>query len=169
MKNFLFWVAVSVLAGILLLNVEYSIFQSEEQLTRAVGPTSKSQYEYDVPESIPEKTKVQNVNPAQGIEAVSLKEALQLALKIHSPSNRDTALQELVSVALEVNELLIAIEITDSILSPSTRNKTYTRIVEQALLMSDFQPAEIAAKKIISPSMRDSQLQKILRESVENE
>ena len=169
MRNFLFWFAVSITAGVVLLNVEYGIFQNEEKLTPVVEATSKSQHQYDATPRTSQKTKTQYVYPAQRLKSNRLREALQLALNIQMPSNRDSALQELVYEAFEVNDLLLAIEITNSISRPSTRDKTYTQIIERTLLMSDFKTAGIAAKKISRPSTRDSHLQKILRASVENE
>ncbi len=152
-----------------MLNIEYGIFQNEEQSTLAVEPAYEPQPGHENTQEISQKSEAPSVNTSQGLKPSSLNEAFLLALKIRSIVERDSALEELVNASLEKNDLLLAVKIADSIHSIVTRDKIYTRIIDRALLSSDLQTAKLAVNKIFSIVDRDAQLQKILQKSVENE
>ena len=169
MRNFVYLVTVTVIAGVVLLIVEYGIFQNEEQPTSAVGFANEPQPEHENTQEISQKSKAQSGNPSQGLRPNSLNEAFLLALQIRSIVERDSTLVELVNASLVENDLPLAVKIADSIHSIITRDRTYIRIIDQALSNSDLQTAKLAMNKIFSIIDREAQLQKILQESVENE
>ena len=168
MLNFLLLVVVAVIAGLVLLSVEYGIIQNEEQSSIAANPTSETHSINDQPPVISLETEVQPVISDHKPESIRIREVLPIALQISFSYKRDSALEMLVNEALEVNDLLLAVEITSSISMPFKRNEAYIQIVDQALLKSNFKSAGIAANKISMTFKKDVQIQKILKARMED-
>ena len=162
-RNFISGVAVTIVAGLVLLKVEYNIFQTEEQLTPERESVEETRPKDKSSQAILPKKNALSVESLQRYDSVRIKEFLPLALQISNTLQRDTHLEDFIGAALEVADLSLAVEIANSISNIYTRNTIYSHIVDKAILSSDFKIAASAAKKISNPLERNAQIQKILR------
>lgn len=168
MWKFIFWVGVAVIAGLVLLSVEYGIIQNEERSSLAMEVTGEAQSINKPPPVAYFEKEVQSVNSSHNLESIRISEALPIALQISRDFERDSALKKLANAALEVTDLQLAVKITSSISRQYTRDGMYTQIVDQALLKSDFISAELAASNISRLYTKDKQIKKILKARIES-
>ena len=160
MRNFLYLVTATVVAGLLLLSVEYSAFKSEEELAQEVEPARELGSRDQASQTIPPRAEAQVGDFP--VRSKSIRELLPLARRIHGASERNSALVELADAALEV-DLPLAIEIAQYIHGADARNKAYARIIDQAISKSAFEIAGAVASRIHGADARNSQIQKVLR------
>lgn len=165
MRNFLYLVAVAVVAGLIVSGLKHCMFQSGKQLTPEAEPKRTIRPRDETPEQTPPKTQAQVEDSPAGSEAV--RKLLPLALRIYGSSERNTALEKLVDAALVVPDLPLAVEIAQSVYGSTTRNALYVRIIDKAISRSDFETAEAVAGKIYGSTPRNSQIQKIIRARIE--
>ena len=161
MRNFLYWVAVAVSAGLVLFGVEYCVLQSEEKLIPVEDPAGEFRPSKEYSPSM--KTKEEIIDNKSPTDSESIREFLPLALHINSSMARNSALGNLVDSALKIPDLPLAVEITRSINSSTYRNAVYVRIIDKAISREEFKTAESAAREINLSMARNSQIRKILR------
>ena len=165
MRNFLYWVAVAVFAGLVLLSVEYLVFQNEEKLIPEEGSIGDIQprKKYSPLIRTDVQTKEGKIDNDSLTDSESIRQLLPLALHINRSTDRNSALENLVDSALKISDLPLAAEITSSINSSTHRNRVYSRIIDKAISREEFKTAESVARKINSSVSRNSQIRKIIQ------
>ncbi len=165
MRNFLLLFAVAVsaalVAGLVLLNVEYSVYQGEEKLIPEEAPAGeiRPKKEY-LPLIQVNKRKIDNDSLT---DSESIRQLLPLALHINRSTERNSALENLVDSALKIPDLPFAVEITSSINSSTHRNRVYSLIIDKAISREEFETAKSVALRIDLSAPRNKQIKKILQ------
>ena len=161
MRNFLYWFAIAVLAGLVLLGVEHSLFQSEEKLISEEKPAGEVRPTQEDTSST--RTEKVVINDKSLTDSESIRQLLPLALHINRSTERNSALENLANSSLKIPDLPLAVEITKSINMSTHRNKVYVRIIDKAISREEFKTAESVALRIDLSAPRNKQIKKILQ------
>ena len=150
--------AVAVVAGVIVLTVEYNVFQTKSSPAAA----STSEQPRNTPVLANEATLT---NVAPGSEA-QLETLHKTAKQINSYIERDKELAKLVAYALDQKHYDYASDIARSINSYVERDRVLELIVEKANEARQFASANRAAKLVNSYITRDALMKTILAAAI---
>ena len=176
MRNVLTTIAIVIVGGVVLLFVEYNVFEGSEKTRLIDVPAENARPQNDQPRSRETNDNPSNSeSPPRQLDSGedgssssndhSIRVKLDLAKEIFSKSQRDKALKIHLDSALQATDLRVAIDVAEEIFSKSSRDQALIRIVGEAISRRDIQTARAAVGKIFGRSTRDSQIRRILETS----
>jgi hypothetical protein len=154
MKTILASLAVAVVAGVVVLAIEYNFFQTKPS-TAATSVSEQSK-------STPVLANEANLNNPEPGSQEHLETLHKTAKQINSYIERDIELSKLVKYALDQKQYDYASAIAQDIYGYTTRDGVLALIVERANAARQFASANRAAKLVNSYITRDSLMKTIL-------
>lgn len=154
MRTALASLAVAVVAGVIVLAVEYNVFQTKS----SAAATSNSGQSKGYPVLANDATLN---NPAPGSQE-QLETLHKIAKQINSYTERDKELSKLVTYSLDQKQYDYASDIARDINSYTERDRVLGAVVASANVARQFASANRAAKLVNSYTTRDSLMKSIL-------
>jgi hypothetical protein len=163
-KNAIIGVIIAVVAGVVVLAVEYNYFNPKP------SPAAPSAITAAVPPPTTDREKAQKggvANPP--VVDSSLVELHKTAKSLSSSYNRDLELNRLVDYAVNKGEIQYAVEIAKDLSSSYGRDLALGKLVEKGIALRRFDIATRAAQSMSSSYSRDLHLSRVLKARQEHE
>jgi hypothetical protein len=157
MRHLLSALVVAIVAGLVVLAVEYSWFNP-----RLAPPQSKTPPAGDSRTTPPPAAAPEHLGKPASHTAGDLQALRQSAKRITSSVARDQELTTVARLAIERKRYRLAVEVARDITSSTTRDRALELVACYALNQSDDRPAADAAVRALTSSPRRDELYRVI-------